>query len=573
VKRPPIGRLVALFCTMCVALAAIFVRLTILQVSQAGELQDRALDQRLRTVDLPAQRGQVLDRSGDALALTLPARDVYADPRFIAEPWDAATKLAPILGVGARDLERELSQDGTSFVYLAREVGLEEARRVAGLEIAGIGLLPSSRRFYPAGALASQILGFVGVDGTGLSGLERQYESVLAGTAGERTQELDPLGKPIVGGVDVETQSVPGSSIVTTIDRDLQYQAQVALEHAVEVQHAHGGTIIVLDPHTGDVLAIASYPWFDPNHYEDATLNSQRARAITDAFEPGSTNKVITAAAAIQEGAITLDRQLSVPWELKVDEFFTIHDSHPHPTMQMTLGDIIAESSNIGAAKVAELLGSSELATYLSRFGLGRQTGIDFPGEASGIMLPLYQWGDASRSTIAYGQGISSTPLQMATVFATIANGGRWVQPRLVTATVDADGNEHPIPEPASRRVVSADTARSVTEMLAYAVEHGTGVEARIPGYQVAGKTGTARIPRKDGPGYLTDQYVASFIGYLPAGDPQVVVAAILDRPAQGYGGLAAAPLFRDVARAAIARLRIQPAPRLPLPPHALPVG
>jgi cell division protein FtsI (penicillin-binding protein 3) len=557
---------------MSMALGVIFVRLTILQVSQAGELQDRALEQRLRTVELPAQRGQILDRSGDALALTLPARDVYADPRYVAEPWATATKLAPILGVDAGDLVHTLSHDSSSFVFLAREVGLDVARRIESLSLPGIGLLPSSRRLYPAGPVASQLLGFVGVDGTGLAGLELRYQSLLAGTAGHRTEELDPLGKPIVGGIDIGEEPIPGRSIVTTIDRDLQFQAQSALERAVEAQRAHGGTIVVMDPRTFQVLAMASYPWFDPNTFEEAPARTVRERAITDAFEPGSTNKVITAAAAVQEH-LSLERRLTVPWEMKVDEFFTIHDSHAHPPMRMTLGDIIAESSNIGAAKIAAILGSSTLASYLSRFGLGQRTGIDFPGEASGIMLPLYRWGDASRATIAYGQGISATPLQMASVFATIANGGRSVEPRLVTATVGADGIRRALPAPRARRVVSADTARTVSEMLAYAVEHGTGTNARIPGYQVAGKTGTARIPRTDGPGYVAGQYIASFIGYLPAGDPQVVIAAILDRPAAGYGGLAAAPLFREVAEAAIARLRIEPAPRLPLPPHALPVG
>jgi len=316
---------------------------------------------------------------------------------------------------------------------------------------------------------------------------------------------------------------------------------------------------------------MASYPWFDPNAFDEAPASALRARAITDAFEPGSTNKIITAAAALQEGVIDPADVLLVPWRMDVDEF-TIHDSHRHPTMRMTLGDVMAESSNIGMAMVAQRLGAPELAAYLARFGLGQATGVDFPGEAEGLMLPLGGWGEAGLATIAYGQGISSTPLQLASVFATIANDGRWVEPRLVTATIDGEGDRDEIPASEPRRVVSAETAQLVTQMLSYAVEHGTGARARIHGFQVAGKTGTARIPRPDGPGYLTGEYIASFIGYLPAGDPEVVVAAILDRPSEDYGGLAAAPLFRDVARAAIARLRIQPAERVALPPHVLPV-
>jgi cell division protein FtsI (penicillin-binding protein 3) len=571
VTRPPIGRLIALLCAMFVALGVIFVRLTVLQVSQASELQGRALDQRLRTIALPAQRGQILDRSDEPLALTMPARDVYADPRYVTEPWSTATQLSPLIGEDATDLLPLLEGDA-AFVYLAREVGLDAAQRIDDLRLPGIGLLPSSRRFYPAGDLAAQALGFVGIDGDGLSGLEVRYEHLLAGTAGERTVEIDPDGKAIAGGIGTEVDPVAGTSIVTTIDRDLQYQTQLALEQAVEAQDARGGSVVVLDPKTGEILAIASAPSFDPNAFEDSRESTWRLRAMTDAFEPGSTNKVITAAAALQEGAMRLDETMFVPWEMDVDEF-TIHDSHPHPTIRMTLGDIIAESSNIGAAKVGFALGAPEMARYLARFGLGRPTGIGFPGEARGIMLPLDEWGDANLATIAYGQGISATPLQMASVFATLANDGRRVDPRLVTATVDATGERDELPVAEPERVVSAETADAVTQMLVYAVEDGTGNRARIHGYQVAGKTGTARIPSPDGPGYLEGQYVASFIGYLPAGDPQVVIAAILDRPAQDYGGLAAAPLFREVARSAIARLRIEPAARVPLPPHALQVS
>jgi cell division protein FtsI (penicillin-binding protein 3) len=317
---------------------------------------------------------------------------------------------------------------------------------------------------------------------------------------------------------------------------------------------------------------MASNPWFDPNAFGDAPSATYRNRAVTDAYEPGSTNKVITAAAAIQERAIPLGTRLTVPWTMPVGDYI-IHDSQSHAPMQMTLGDIVAESSNIGAVMVADRLGAPTLATYLARFGLGRATGVGFPGESNGIMLPLDQWNDTILATTAYGQGIAATPLQMVSVYSTIANNGRWVQPKLVRGTIGPDGSLEPSEAAPTRRVVSAETARMVTRMLAYAVQDGTGTNAQIPGYQVAGKTGTARIPTGDGSGYLEGQYIASFIGYLPAGDPEVVVAAILDRPAAVYGGLAAAPLFKRVALAAIARLGIAPADRVPLPPHALPVG
>ena len=570
-SRPPAKRLLALFAVMAFAFAAISVRLVVLQVGQARELQDRALDQRVRTTELPAQRGQILDRDGARLALSTPAADVYADPRLVLDPWAAATKLAPLLHVDAAALAGSMSGDG-SFVYLARQVNRAVAERIGELALPGVGLLDTTRRSYPAGDVASQVLGFVGTDGVGLTGLELGFQDVLAGTPGERTHELGLSGQAIVGGVDVEHPPVAGSSVVTTIDRDLQFQVQQALEDAVKTQHARGGTVIVMDPRTSQVLSMASYPWFDPNAFEDSPSATYRNRAVTDAFEPGSTNKVITAAAAIEEHAIPLGLSIDVPWTMPVGDY-VIHDSHPHGVMRMTLGDIVAESSNIGAVKVADRLGAPALATYLSRFGLGHATGIGFPGESNGIMLPLAQWSDTSLATMAYGQGIAATPLQMASVYATIADGGRWVQPSLVRGTLDAQGDFVAAPRPQSHRVVSAATAHMVTRMLSYAVEYGTGINAQIPGYQVAGKTGTARIPAPDGSGYLEGQYIASFIGYLPAGDPKVVVAAILDRPAAGYGGLAAAPLFRRVALAAITRLGIAPAERVSLPPHALPVG
>jgi cell division protein FtsI (penicillin-binding protein 3) len=571
VSRPPAGRLVALFALMAFAFGAISVRLVVLQVSQAQELQDRAFDQRVRTMDLPAQRGQILDRNGARLALSTPADDVYADPQLVDDPWGTATRLSPLLGVGVPDLVQAMTSDGT-FVYLARQLGRGASDRVQRLALPGIGLLPTSKRSYPAGSLASQVLGFVGTDGVGLTGLELGYQDVLAGTPGERTHELGLSGQAIVSGVDEERAPIAGATVVTTIDRDLQFQAQAALEQAVEEQGARGGTVIVMDPRTAEVLAMASNPWFDPNAFGDAPSATYRNRAVTDAYEPGSTNKVITAAAAIQERAIPLGTRLTVPWTMPVGDYI-IHDSQPHAPMQMTLGDIVAESSNIGAVMVADRLGAPTLATYLARFGLGRATGVGFPGESNGIILPLDQWNDTILATTAYGQGIAATPLQMVSVYSTIANDGRWVQPKLVRGTIAPDGSLEPNEAAPTRRVVSAATARMVTRMLAYAVQDGTGTNAQIPGYQVAGKTGTARIPTGDGSGYLEGQYIASFIGYLPAGDPEVVVAAILDRPAAVYGGLAAAPLFKRVALAAIARLGIAPADRVPLPPHALPVG
>jgi cell division protein FtsI (penicillin-binding protein 3) len=571
VARPPIGRLVALLSVMTLALVAIVVRLGVLAVGQAGHMKDRAADQRLRTFVLPADRGEILDANGRRLALSMPATDVYADPRYVDDPWDTATQLAPILDQRVGALVETLSMD-TTFVYLGRQLAPAVTERIADLALPGIGFLDVTERFYPAGPVGGQVVGFVGVDGEGLAGLELQYQDLLAGTPGKRTVEIGRDGQSIASGVFDERPSVSGWSIVTTIDRDLQFQVQALLEEAVQQQRAQGGTVVVLEPATGDVLAMASYPWFDPNALGDAAPGTIRNRAITDAYEPGSTNKVITAAAALEERALPLDRLLSVPWTMRVGDF-TIHDAESHTLQQMMLGDVIARSSNIGAVQVANEVGSSDMAAYLARFGLGSETGIGFPGESSGITVPFYNWDEVILATTAYGQGITATPLQMASVFATIANDGRWVRPRLVEARIDPEGVRHDAAASPERRVVSRRTSLNVARMLAFAVEHGTGKNASVPGYQVAGKTGTARIPRHGEPGYLEGQYMASFIGFLPARDPSVVIAAILDRPAQRYGSVAAAPLFQRVARAAIAQLRIEATEPLSPPPHALPAA
>ncbi len=566
-KRSSTGRLIVLLVTMLFGLSAVVARLAVLQIQESNRFTKLGFDQRIRTEELPAARGEILDRDGTPLAMSIQAKDVYADPRYVTDPAGEALEIAPILGLRPRAVQAALSSTGT-FAYVARQVGLDQAAKVEALHLPGIGFLAATRRSYPAGALAPQVLGFVGVDGTGLSGLEQQYQGQLAGTPGERTEEVSPNGLPIPQGVDVVRAPVPGEDVVTTIDRDLQFYAQQQLAAAVRANHAKGGTIIVMDPHTGEVYAMASYPWFDPNRYAASNPERWRNKALTDSFEPGSVGKVITAAAAVDQHAFPLDRRFAVPDHIAVGGY-TIQDSHPHGVERMTLGDIVAESSNVGAVQVAEILGRDTMASYLARFGFGQPTGIGFPGETGGIVLPLSQWSDSTLATLAYGQGVSVTPMQMASVYATIANGGAWVQPQLVRGSFDAEGAYHPASAPVTRRVVSAQTASTITQMLAYVVANGTGVNAQIPGYQVAGKTGTALVPNPSGAGYL-HKYVASFIGFLPASQPRVLIAAIIDEPTTIYGGIAAAPLFSKVARYAIQRLGIPAAADVGLPPHAL---
>lgn len=572
--RPPLGRIGALFVVLALALSGIVVRLGFLQVRDAGALAALAAQQRLRKIDLPAGRGSILDRDGGELAMSLDAADVYADPTLVQDPEQAARRLAPLLGRKASDLAAQLRRHDRTFVYLARQVDTAVADRIRKLNLAGIGFLDDTKRYYPNGAMAPQVLGFVGIDGSGLAGLEFQYQQELAGRPGRRVVEIDPDGHLIPQGVNRDVPPHPGEDVVTTIDREIQYRVQLALADTVRRNHARGGTVIVMDPHTGDILAMATYPSFDPErfgHYPTARLQNP---AIVSVYEPGSVNKVVTASAAVQEGVIPLDERMSVPDRIALSPEncpeCVFHDAHPHPVEPMTIADVIAQSSNVGTIMLAQRLGETRMAQYLARFGLGQPTRIGFPGEQDGILPAVGDWTAASMGTIPVGQGVAVTPLQMVSVFAAVANHGVWIQPRLVRGMVDGDGKFHPAPAAETRRAVSERTADVVTQILAYAVDAGTGTRAQIPGYWVAGKTGTAQIPRAHGGGY-TNQYVASFIGFTPASDPQLVIAAIIDNPVTEYGALAAAPLFREVGRYALARLRIAPAARPPLPPRTAP--
>lgn len=564
--RPPAGRLVSLFAILVLAFGAVGVRIVVLQVRDADTFLALARDQRLRSISLPAIRGSILDRDGHELALSRPARAVFADPRFVDAPAATARALAPLLDLKAGEIERALADD-SAFVYLARRVDVNVARQIENLNLPGIGFLEESKRYYPGGELAAQLLGFVGVDEVGLAGLEAQYDDLLSGTPGSLRIEQDPAGNPIPHGEVLHRPPVAGQDLVLTIDRDLQFQAQRALAKAVKTNGARGGTVVVMDPSTGEILVVATYPTFDANAFHATPLEMTKARALTDIYEPGSVNKVITAAAALEERAIDPWDVLTVPDRYQVaDHVFS--DAHPHPTMGMTLTDVIAQSSNVGTIMVAERLGPSLLDEYLRRFGFGSTTGIGFPGEESGILMPAEDWWGTSMGTIPIGQGIAVTPLQMASVYATIANDGVRVEPTLVKGTIDGQGRFHDVPPGDEFRVVSKETARQVTGMLAQSVAEGTGTEAQIPGYWVAGKTGTARKPLEGALGY-SNEHVASFIGMLPASDPGLVVAAMLDEPATVYGGIAAAPLFREVAESCIRYLHIPPARPPMIPPLA----
>jgi cell division protein FtsI (penicillin-binding protein 3) len=569
VTRPPAGRLVALLVGMALALGGIVVRLGVLQVRESGTYEALGVEQRVRTEQLSAHRAEILDRNGSPLAITLDARDVYANPALVTDPVGEAASLAPVLGLDRTDVTAVLRTADTTFAYVDRGVSMDVATQVTDLALPGIGVLPSEKRYYPSGSIASQVVGVTNVDGTGITGLERQYDTSLAGTPGERTVELSAMGQEIAGGVEVDQEPQPGPDLELTIDRQMQFQTQLYLRQAVAANHAKGGTVIVMDPQTGEIYAMATYPTFDPSAFSTADPSTLVNRAVTDTWEPGSVNKTITAAAALSSGVVQPSDTFEVPGTRTI-EGYTIHDAEPHGTETMTLGDIIAHSSNVGISLVADRVGNQRLGQTFHAFGYGQPTGVGFPGEAAGLIEPSDQWSDITRATVSFGASVAVSPLQMAAVYATIANGGTYVRPSLVRATVASDGVSTPEPPGPRHRVLSRATSKELTEMLAYAVQDGTGYNAQIAGYQVAGKTGTAK--KIDSNGKYIDRYVASFIGFLPASQPRVVIAAILDEPDTVYGGVAAAPLFQHIARYAIQRLGIEPSAAVALPPHRLAV-
>jgi cell division protein FtsI (penicillin-binding protein 3) len=563
-RRPPrLGnprrrlRVAAVGC--CALLLVIAGRLTQLQGLQAAAYAHKAELQRLQTTALPAVRGSITDRSGAVLAVDVDARAVYADPFAVADKKRTAALLGPLLNIPASTLVRKMAGTGR-FVYLARGLDPAVGTRVQALvtkdDLLGIGVLPERRRLYPSGPLASNVVGFTHFGDSdmlvGGGGIELTYDSTLRGVDGTRTLEADADGRPIPNAGQKEKDAVPGSGVRLTLDRDIQWSAQTAIAQAVKQTSADTGTVVVMEPGTGNVLAMANAPGFDPNNVREASATDMGNLATSAPYEPGSVNKIITMAAAINEGLVTPATPVTVPPTLRVGPR-TFHDAEAHGTEHLTVAGVLAKSSNIGTVEIAQRLGSPALAKALHAFGLGSPTGVNFPGESAGVLSPESTWNQAQATTIPFGQGMSATALQMASVYATIANGGVRVTPRLVAATVSPDGTTHPTMPSAGTRVVTAATASTVSRMLEQVTSSGgTAPLAGISGYRVAGKTGTAN--RVDPSCGCYRGYVASFVGFAPADNPKVVVEVVLDNPKQGhFGGDIAAPVFAKVMSFALA--------------------
>lgn len=550
-------RLVGLFVIFLVSFALVTARLFVLQIVEGPAYAKLAADQRQTEVTLPARRGAILDREGEPLAISIDLQTIYTDPSLVEDPAAEAAQLAPILGMDATLVQAKLMGQvpGDRFEYIARQVEPKLAAKVKALELPGIYFESEPKRYYPGGKLASHVLGFVDIDGNGLEGIEAAYDGILQGKAGRHVLEEDPRGNEISAPREVK-EPEPGRSLFLTIDKQLQYFTELTLSDAVGRYAADAGTAIVMKPGTGEILALANVPDFDPNDPGASTTLERRNRAVTDVYEPGSAFKLVTVSGALNDGVVTPQTTFGVPDTFAYSDR-VFHDSHPHPPAQMSVTQIIEQSSNVGTIQIGLRLGAAGIDRYVRKFGFGSETGLDFPGESPGLVLDRDDWTGPTIATISIGQGIAVTPMQMAVAYSTIANGGMAVEPKLVSATLNPNGKVQPSTAPARRRVVSRATARKVVEILKGVAREGTGVEAQIPGYEVAGKTGTAQKASESG-GY-GDEYVASFAGFAPADRPALVVLVVLDDPTPIWGGNTAAPTFKTITEYALRHLGVSP--------------
>ncbi|WP_308405001.1 penicillin-binding protein 2 [Streptomyces sp. B93] len=574
---------------LTVVLLVFTVRLLQVQAVDASAYAAKAERNRYVVHTLAAERGQITDRNGIALATSDDAEDITADPTMFTReqleigdgPERAAELLAPILGQDQAVLAEKLRTKNTRYVLLARRQTPAVWKQIKDLKtalakkaehddstvnvLAGVFSDPSSKRVYPNGELAAGILGWVNAEGRGGGGVEQQLNKVLAGKPGEiRYAQSGGHQVPTVG--SRETPAVPGSDVELTIDRDIQWAAQNAIAEQVEKSKADRGYVIVQDTRTGEILAMANSPGFDPNDLSQADATAMGNAALQDAFEPGSTAKLMSMAAVLEEKAATPDTHVVVPNRLhRGDRLF--RDDIDHETWYLTLNGVLAKSSNIGTILAVGQLGDSQaesnriLYSYLRKFGLGSPTGLDFPGETQGILAPPDQWSTSQQFTIPFGQGVSINAMQAASVYSTIANGGVRIEPSLVRGTKGPDGRFTPAPEPEKTRVVGKDTAKTLAKMLESVVddEEGTGTKARIPGYRVAGKTGTANRVDPDTGKYRG--YTSSFAGFAPADKPRVTVYCAIQNATEGsyFGGQICGPIYKQVMEFALKTLQVPP--------------
>jgi cell division protein FtsI (penicillin-binding protein 3) len=548
-----------IFFLLLFSLVVIAGKLFFLQVQQRDRLSERATKQYQRRLPIVSRRGTIYDRGGRELAVSLKVASVFAQPAAIENPEGTARALAPILGQPAKHLLSLLTSE-KPFVWLERQLEPAQAEAINDLGLKGIGLYPESRRYYPRQELASHVLGMVGLDDRGLEGLEHQYDDLLGGQPEFVTAQQDALGR-IIFRHEEEGVRPPIFELTLTIDEVLQYIAERELQRAVERSQAKAGSVVVMDPWTGEILALANQPTFDPNNYKKAGSFAKRNRAVADYFEPGSVFKVFLAAGALEEGVVRPSDRFHGEYGAITVGGVTIRDHEKYGWL--TVREILSHSSNVGAIKIGQKLGKSLYYHYISSFGFGSLTGLDLPGETPGLIRRPKGWSALSLPVLSLGQEISATPVQIATAFSAVANGGTLVRPHVVRELRAQDGSVARRVEPVIiRRVVSQQTAQTLLGMLSSVVEEGTGKEAALDQYSVAGKTGTAQKVDPATGRYSQKRVVASFVGAVPVESPRLVILVTIDDPETlRWGAAVAAPAFREIARDGLQYLQAPPSP------------
>ncbi|MGH2989354.1 MAG: peptidoglycan D,D-transpeptidase FtsI family protein [Solirubrobacterales bacterium] len=540
-----------LFAAFLLLFAIILARAVWLQGVRGAELRADAVSQQTETVTVPGFRGRILGRDGEQLAVSEDAATIFATPYQVRDPADAARRLGELLDVPSDDLLDALSDRESGFTYLEKEVDVLTAERVRKLDIEGVGILPDSRRVYPEGKLASQVIGAVGTENQGLTGLESSYQDVLGGADGEAKVTRDALGDTI----ERETVSggTAGEDLKLTIDTELQRRTEEVLAEIGTTYDPAAATVVAMDPRTAEVLALANWPAVDPTDLADASAEELANHSTGFTYEPGSTFKAFTVGAALEDDVVSPSTMFELPPTIQVADR-VIGESHPRGHVTLSAADILAQSSNVGAVKIGLEVGSERFDHWVRRFGFGEPTGIEYPAEERGILAPVDEYSGSTLGNMAIGQGLSVTPIQMAAGYAAIANGGTLRQPRLVTRA----GGER-VDAPAGERVMSPRTSASLREMLeGVLAPGGTAAEVKVPGYTLGGKTGTSE-KAEDG-GYSESRFVASFVGFAPATDPGLLVAIVVDEPEGSYyGGDVAAPAFGEIATFALPHLGIPP--------------
>ena len=532
---------------------AILIRLAIVQVFEHTYLHDLAARQYSRNITLHPERGRILDRHGRVLATSVPVPSVYALPQEIDNPDAVAKQVAEVLGQPLATVQHQLTST-EPFVWLARQLPPEVGERIQKLNLRGVQVLQETRRFYPKRHLAGQVLGFVGVDGLGLGGLEHLYNRELTGTPRQVRLQRDASGRTVQI-VDGDPSDQPrGADLYVTLDERLQYVAEKEIAARVQETQAKSGLVVVMHPPSGDILALASYPFFNPNDFQDPKQRVwQRNRAVTDPVEPGSTFKLVTASAALEENVAQVTDMFFCENGLFVHGGRRLRDHHGYGLLSFT--QVIEKSSNIGTAKISERLSDTQLYTYIRRFGFGEKSLVNLPGEEEGLIRPPKKWSRPTHDSLAFGQEVTVTPLQLLAAYAAVANGGWLMRPRMVEHVVQGDDSQFFAPQ-ARHQVLSSQTLERINDILVGVVERGTGKQAAVEGYTVAGKTGTAQKVERGG--YSHSKILASFVGYVPAEAPQLAILVILDEPLRAkWGGEAAAPVFKRVAQQALYYLQV----------------